>query len=108
MTAATKENATPIPLPEGSSAPTGLGCLVIVARHHGLHLSVSQLIHDNVLPNREASVAEIIKCAQSAGLKATTVHLNWNGLAHLKKTLPAIVMLKNGGSMVLLRLEGDE
>ena len=94
--------------PEGSSAPSGLGCLVIVARHHGLHLTVSQLIHDNVLPNREVSVAEILKCAQSAGLKATIVHLDWNGLAHLKKALPAIVMLKNGGSMVLLRLEGEK
>ena len=108
MTVVTNEEAAPIPRPEGSSAPSGLGCLVIVARHHGLHLTVSQLIHDNVLPNREVSVAEILKCAQSAGLKATTVHLNWSGLAHLKKALPAIVMLKNGGSMVLLRLEGEK
>jgi subfamily B ATP-binding cassette protein HlyB/CyaB len=108
MTLVTKEEIAPIPRPEGSSAPSGLGCLVIVARYHGLHLTVSQLIHDNVLANREASVADILKCGRSAGLKATTVHLNWNGLAHLKKTLPAIVMLRNGGSMVLLRLEGEK
>jgi subfamily B ATP-binding cassette protein HlyB/CyaB len=103
-------DAAPLPMeqPEGSSPPSGLGCMVIVARHHGLHLTVPQLIHDNVLPSREVSVAEIVKCAQSAGLKAKAVHLDWGGLAHLKKTLPAIVRLKNGGSLVLLRLEGEK
>jgi ATP-binding cassette subfamily B protein len=94
--------------PDTTPGPSGLGCLVIVARHHGLNLSVPQLIHDNVLPHREVSVDEIIKCGQSAQLKATRVHLDWGGLAHLKKTLPAIVMLKNGSSMVLLRLEGEK
>jgi ATP-binding cassette, subfamily B, bacterial HlyB/CyaB len=107
MSFVTQEEAVPM-RPEGSSAPSGLACLVIVARYHGLYLTVSQLIHDNVLSSREVSVADILKCGRSAGLKATTVHLNWNGLPHLKKTLPAIVMLKNGGSMVLSRLEGEK
>jgi subfamily B ATP-binding cassette protein HlyB/CyaB len=90
--------------PEGSGEPTGLGCLVIVARHHGFHLSVSQLIHDNVLTGGEVSVAQLVKCAQAAGLSAKRVNLNWSGLSHLKKALPAIVTLKNGGSMVLRQL----
>ena len=34
-------------------------------------------------------------------------HLTWDGLSHLKKALPAIVTLKNGSSMVLLRLAGE-
>jgi ATP-binding cassette, subfamily B, bacterial HlyB/CyaB len=87
--------------------PSGLGCLVVIARHHGLHLSTSQLIHDNVLSGRETSVADLLKCARSAGLKAKAVHLKWSGLARLKKALPAIVMLKHGGSMVLLRVDGE-
>src|SRR5690349_16897477 len=76
--------------------PTGLAALVEVGRYHGLHLTVSQLIHENVLPNREVSVAEIEKCAATAGLKAKVVTLDWAGLAHLGKALPAIVQLKNG------------
>ena len=43
--------------------PAGLGCLVIVARHYGLHLSVAQLIHDNVLTKSEISIPEIVRCA---------------------------------------------
>ena len=38
--------------PQGSGDRSGLECLVIVARHSGVHLSVPQLIHDNVLTGR--------------------------------------------------------
>jgi ATP-binding cassette subfamily B protein len=91
-----------------SAEPSGLGCLIIVARQHGIHLTASQLIHDNLLSGSEVSNAELIKCATGAGLSAKAVTLDWDGLQHLKKALPAIVKLKNGASMVLLRLEGDE
>nr|WP_041757945.1 peptidase domain-containing ABC transporter [Bradyrhizobium sp. ORS 278] len=88
--------------------PTGLASLVIVARQHGLHFTVSQLIHDNVLSGSEVSTAEIVKCANNSGMRAKAVRLDWDGLSHLKRALPAIVRLKDGSSMVLLRLEGDE
>jgi Peptidase C39 family len=93
-------------VPNGLLEPTGLGCLVIVARHHGLHLTLSQLIHDNMLAGPEVSVAELIKSASGAGLKAKAVHLTLNELNQLKKALPAIVRLEHGGCMVLRRLEG--
>ena len=65
--------------PETSIEPSGLACLVIVARHHGMHLSVSQLIHDHVLSKQEVSVDEIVKCAKSSGLAAKVVDLDWDG-----------------------------
>ena len=74
-----------------SGGRSGLACLVIVARHSGLHLSVSQLIHENVLAGQEVSNTQLLKCAQSAGLKAKIAHLTWSELSHLKKALPAIV-----------------
>jgi len=92
--------------PEGSHEPSGLGCLVMVARHHGLHLTVPQLIHDNVLSGGETSLAELVTCATSVGLKAKSVRLTWSELSHLRKALPAIVRLRHGGSMVLRRVDG--
>ena len=71
--------------PEGTSEPSGLGCLVIIARHHGLELSVSQLVHDNYLVDQEVSVPELLKAARSAGLRAQTVRLDWHGLNQLDK-----------------------
>jgi ATP-binding cassette subfamily B protein len=85
---------------------SGLACLVIVARHGGVHLSVPQLMHDNVLTGQQISTVELLKCARSAGLKAKATRLTWDKLSHLKKALPAIVTLKNGASMVLLRVTG--
>jgi ATP-binding cassette subfamily B protein len=93
--------------PEGTSEPSGLACLVIIARHHGLDLSVSQLVHDNYLVDQEVSVPELLKAARSAGLRAQVVNLVWDGLCQLDKALPVILRLKNGHSMVLMRLEGD-
>jgi subfamily B ATP-binding cassette protein HlyB/CyaB len=87
--------------------PTGLGCLVVVARHHGLHLAVPQLIHDNFLNKDELSTSELVKCIRGAGLKAKVVHLKWDGLEHLKKVMPAIVRLTNGTRFVLRRIEGE-
>ena len=53
--------------PPASKEPTGLGCLVIVARHHGMHLTVPQLIRDNVLTGDEVS-----------SRKSSTAH-DWSG-----------------------------
>ena len=93
--------------PPTSKEPTGLGCLVIVARHHGMHLTVSQLIRDNVLTGDEVSSPQIVHCARSVGFKAKEVQLDWDGLAHLKKALPVIARLKSGQCMVVLRVEGE-
>ncbi|MCK1368324.1 peptidase domain-containing ABC transporter [Bradyrhizobium sp. 62] len=94
--------------PAEGREPTGLAALAIVARQHGLHLTVSQLVHDNVLGGGEVTMAEIVKCANNSGMRSKVVHLDWHGLSHLKKALPAILSLKDGSKMVLLRLEGDE
>jgi ATP-binding cassette, subfamily B, bacterial HlyB/CyaB len=95
-----------LPQPQASEDRFGLDCLVIVARHSGVHLSVPQLIHDNVLTGQHVTVPQLLKCARSAKLKAKVAHLTWDGLGHLKKALPVIVTLKNRASMVLLRLAG--
>jgi ATP-binding cassette, subfamily B, bacterial HlyB/CyaB len=101
--------ATPVVAPQTEDhEPTGLAALVIVARQHGLHLTVSQLTHDNVLSGGEVSTGDIVKCANNSGLRAQVVHLDWSGLSHLKKALPSIIRFKDGSCMVLLRLEGDE
>ncbi len=94
-------------IPADEVPASALGCLIIVARHHGLHLTSSQLIQDNLLTERDVTVDQLIRCALNAGMRAKCVRLDWSGLSHLKKALPAIVLLRNGSHMVLLRVEGD-
>jgi ATP-binding cassette, subfamily B, bacterial HlyB/CyaB len=93
--------------PEATAEPSGLGCLVIIARHHGLDLSVSQLAEQRQGDDRELSIAELLKVAKSVGLQARSLRPDWKGLVALSKALPVLVTLKNGRSMVLTRLELD-
>jgi len=90
---------------DGSSA---LACLVFVARRHGVHISVDQLRHDNVLPRGALADAAIVKCAEGAGLKSSAVRLpGREGLRRLAKALPAIARLNNGACVVILRVDTE-
>src|ERR1700761_7542951 len=84
--------------------PSALACLVIVARHHGLHLTTGQLNRENVLTSKDVGIPELIKCATTAGLKAKVLKLDWSGLGDLGRVLPVIVRLKHGESMVLTQV----
>jgi ATP-binding cassette subfamily B protein len=88
--------------------PSALACLVIVARAHGVHLTTEQMIRENVLTSREAGIPELLKCANTAGLKAKVLNLDWDGLAKLDKVLPVVVRLKHGDTMVLVSVEDSE
>ena len=92
---------------DGPVDSSALECLVIVGAHHGLHLSIHQIVHDNALSSVETSLEQLVHCARKSGLKAKSVRLDWNGLSHLRKALPAIVRLKNGANLVLVRVQQD-
>src|SRR5437764_3532907 len=89
----------------GQATGSLLGSLVIVARHRGVQLSKEQLIRDHQLKAGDASVRETIGIAQSSGLRASATRLRWTDLFKMGTALPAIVLLRNGTAMVLLRTE---
>jgi len=86
---------------------TLLRCLAIISRSHGLNLTVSQLIKDNLLSGEDVTIDETLDCAKRAGLKAKLVRLDWDDLKHLKKALPAIVRLKTGAAMILSEVSSE-
>ncbi|GEP01794.1 peptidase domain-containing ABC transporter [Methylobacterium haplocladii] len=85
-----------------------LDCLVIVARHHGVHLATKQIVHDNQLKPGPVSIPDLARCARRAGLRAKSFSLSWRNLARLKQTLPAILVLRTGTAMVLTRVEDTD
>src|ERR1700754_4155140 len=91
----------------GLVPPSGLECLIIVARQHGLHFTSTQLIKDNLLTDQEVTPDQLVRCAEKAEMRAKLVSLDFAGLSHLRRALPVIVRLRNGSYMVLLRVEGD-
>ena len=86
-----------------------LGSLVIVARQHGIPLSVPQLVHDHLLEPGQPSVPQLLTIAEASGLRASRIQLPWRDILRLGKALPAIVLLRNGHAMVLREAsEGPE
>src|SRR5579863_4720990 len=106
VTLALNEPSTLSSLDESGKA-TGslLGSLVIVARHRGVQLSKEQLVRDHLLTAGDASVSEILGIARASGLRASTTRLRWSDLFNLRTALPAIVLLRNGAAMALVRTE---
>src|SRR6266568_4175156 len=89
----------------GHATGSLLGSLVIVARHRGVQLSKEQLIRDHQLTAGDASVKETISIAQASGLRVSATRLRWGDLFNMGTALPAIVLLRNGAAMVLIRTE---
>ena len=94
----------PVPANAQGGGSSLLGSFVIAARQRGVHLSVAQLIRDHQLASGEVSTAQLLRIAEAAGLRAKATHLRWASLVKLGTALPAIVLLRNGSAMVLLRV----
>jgi ATP-binding cassette subfamily B protein len=106
VTLATNEPSTARPLTDIDQAHGSLlDSLVIVARHRRVHLSKDQLVRDHQLKSGDATVAELLKIAYAAGLRASRTRLRWDDLFKMGTALPAIVLLRNGAAMVLMRAE---
>src|SRR5712692_2233030 len=89
----------------GQATGSLLGSLVIVARYRGVQLSKEQLIRDHQLKASDASVKETLGIAHASGLRASATRLRWGDLFNMGTALPAIVLLRNGAAMVLMRTE---
>jgi ATP-binding cassette subfamily B protein len=90
------------------SSASALACLALVARQHGVHLTVDQIVHDNVLASAEVGSDELVQCARHAGLEAVAIRLDKGGLTRLGKALPAIVTLTGDRRIVLLKVDEVE
>jgi ATP-binding cassette, subfamily B, bacterial HlyB/CyaB len=82
-----------------------LGALVIVARHRGVHLSQAQLCRDHRIDVDGPSPDEVLHIARASGMRAVATRLDFRQLMRLEAALPAMLVLKNGNAMVLLRAE---
>ncbi|MEJ2693412.1 MAG: type I secretion system permease/ATPase [Candidatus Thiodiazotropha sp.] len=84
---------------------TGLACLVLLARFHGLPADPDHLSHQR--GNSEPfSSRDIVLSAKSLGLKSRTISSRWERLA--KTPLPAIARHKDGHYFVLARCDEEK
>jgi subfamily B ATP-binding cassette protein HlyB/CyaB len=85
-----------------SDRDTGLDCLAVIARLHGLAIDVGKLRHEFSRSGRPLDSDDLVRAARSTGLKARAVRSDWQRLR--KTPLPAILISKDGHSLVLAKL----
>ncbi|MBI4984355.1 MAG: type I secretion system permease/ATPase [Rhodocyclales bacterium] len=85
---------------------TGLACLVMLARFHGVAADADQLAHEFRAGGRPCGVAEILLAARSLGLKARRVKTDWIRLP--RTPLPALALDGTGRGFILARVDDGQ
>jgi ATP-binding cassette, subfamily B, bacterial HlyB/CyaB len=93
---------------QAHSAASGAGAslldaLVLVARYRGIHVSATQLRRDHLIGRDGPSRDQLLQIARANRMRVATARFSFNKLMRLGAALPAILLLKNGSAMVLLR-----
>lgn len=94
--------------PAGNSeaADSGLTCLVVLARFHGIAADPAQLAHSFQRPGEPFQSGDILLAARSIGLKTKAVSLTLNRLT--KMPLPAIAPRTDGSFVIVARADRAE
>ncbi|MBF9233892.1 peptidase domain-containing ABC transporter [Microvirga alba] len=85
----------------GSELPTGLHCLVAVARHHGTDLSAEHLAHAYAVGEEPVRCQLVLRMARESGLRARKASMSWATLLGLDGAFPALAQLDNGNWVVV-------
>jgi ATP-binding cassette, subfamily B, bacterial HlyB/CyaB len=87
-------------------ADSGLVCFVLLARMHGVAADAAQLRHEYIQGSQAFGIPEMLRAAKRLGLKARSVHSNWERLS--ATALPAIARLSDGRFTLIGRCTGDQ
>ncbi len=82
---------------------SGLACLVIMARLHGVAADPDQLAHEHATAGKPFTRADILLAARQLGLQARAVTARADRMDRLP--LPAVAVGKDGGFFVLARVD---
>jgi subfamily B ATP-binding cassette protein HlyB/CyaB len=84
-----------------AAVPTSLRALAFVASRLGMDVNVEQLRRRFALQPGEPDTPTLVALARELGLEAQTLHIKFEELPRLGKTLPAILRAKDGGALIL-------
>jgi len=90
---------------DGQIGDTGLLCLVLVARYHGLAAQAAQLRHALGLSEGVAGIPEIVRAGRSLGLRTKALLTGAERLSGLP--LPAIAQHSDGRFFILAGVQDD-
>jgi len=97
-----------IAIGSGSEEPaSSLRALALVAGRLGVDAGVEQLRRRFALQSGEPDTSTLIAMARELGLEAHALHMKFEELPRLGRTLPAILRAKDGGALILEDARSD-
>lgn len=93
-------------LPTSLNQDTGLHCLLLLARFHGVPADGAQLRHQFGETDEVLSDASLLRAAKHLGLKAARVRSHWQELGGVP--LPAIAKRSDGRHVVVAKVESEK
>jgi subfamily B ATP-binding cassette protein HlyB/CyaB len=93
-------------LPTSLNKDTGLHCLLLLARFHGVPADGAQLQHQFGETDKVLSDANLLRAAKHLGLKAARMRSRWEELGSIP--LPAIAKRSDGRYVVVAKVEGEK
>ena len=87
---------------------TGLQCLCLVGRHHGLDMDERRLTHEHALGREELSLPHLLDIAQASALKGRITTLTWQKALSLQQAFPVLVERRDKSYALLCNLQQTE
>jgi ATP-binding cassette, subfamily B, bacterial HlyB/CyaB len=86
---------------EYTARDSKLLAFVVVARRRGIDTTLDNIRRNYVNVENEPDSEVMAAIARDLGLEARTINIGWRDIPRLWKSLPAILLLKDGGALVL-------
>lgn len=90
-----------------ATVSTSLRALAAIASRLGLDVSVDQLRRRFALQAGEPSTPTLVALARELGLEAKSLHMTFQELPRVGRSLPAILRAKDGGALILEEARSD-
>ncbi len=84
---------------------SGLQCLCLVGRHHGLELDEGRLAHEYALTGQEPSLETLAEMARGCGLHSRISTLDWEKVQTLQEAFPVLVQCRGKGYALLCNIQ---
>lgn len=94
--------------PKEAMGKSLLAALEFVSRHKGTVLTASDVVRAEAIDVGRLDVETLMQLVRRHGYRAREVSLSWRQLGRLRDALPAILLLKSGHAVVLLKAEVTE
>lgn len=86
---------------------TGLLCFLLVARHHGIDLTMDSLSHRYGIQDDSISLRQLLRMGKDIDFKTRLVRLNWKKLFFIGNVFPLIIRLRSGKYIIVSGVRGE-